>query len=149
MSIREQIIIAIVGQLKNITVANGYNFDFGLNINRANYLYDESELTAITVWPGEERINNKYAKQTRSMDVRLECFYLLEDETETNDAIANKIMADVQKNMGANIPALKSITNSVIEVDLEPVYPDDSNVLSVRIDYQVEYETVKGDPYLQ
>ena len=149
-SIREQIIQAIFTRLETITVVNNYHFDVGLNANRAKPNLDENEMPALSLWPGTESTSKQYSNTQRKMVIDIESFKLLEDETLTNDAITNQMMADIQKCMGTYDVPIDGLIEGMQETNTEPIYPDsDSNIISVRVTYEITYMTVKGDPYLQ
>lgn len=149
-SIREQIILAIFFRLLTITTANGYNIPVADNANRARKNYDEEDLPALSLWPGLEVSVNQYGNTERKMVIDIESIKLLDDESLSNDAIANQMIADVQKCMGTYDAAVSGLIDGMQETNTEPIYPDDgSNVISTRVTYEITYKTVKGNPYLQ
>lgn len=149
-SIREQIIQAIFARLETITTANGYNVSVADNANRAKKNYDEYELPALTLWAGQEVNERLFNVNERKMVIDIESLKLLENETLTDDAITNQMIADIQKCMGTYSATVSDLIDGMNETNTEPIYPDDgSSIISVRVTYEVAYSTVKGDPYSQ
>lgn len=149
-SIREQITQALFSRLKTILITNGYNVDAAANANRAKRNYDELELPALTLWAGNEVNTSQYGNDQKKMIADIEVFKLLADETLTDDAIANQMIADIQKCVGTYDASFRDFIDGLQETNTEPIYPDEgSNVISVRVAYEITYTTVKGDPYSQ
>lgn len=150
-SIREKISKALETRLKTIRVSSGYSEDFGFNVNRAKRSYSDDELPAITLWLGSESVKNEYGNDKRTLIIDIELMNLISDaETLTNDALANKLIADIQKCMGTYDQSLMDLIEGVQETSTEPIYPDSgSEIITARITYEIKYLTVKGDPYLQ
>ncbi|RLA02158.1 MAG: hypothetical protein DRQ47_07160, partial [Gammaproteobacteria bacterium] len=68
----------------------------------------------------------------------------------TNDALANKIIADAQTCLGTYDESMMSLIEGFNETNTEPIYPESgSEVISARLTYEIKYLTVKGDPTLQ
>lgn len=149
-SIREQITQALFVRLETLLTTNGYNVDVGANANRAKKNYDEEELPALSLWVLNEVTTNKYSSHQKKMIVDIESFKLIKDEVLPDDAIANQMIADIQKCVGTYDAPLMELIEGLKETNTEPIYPDDgSDIISVRVTYEITYMMVKGDPYLQ
>lgn len=150
-SIREQIIQTIFARLKTITTANGYNISVADNANRAKRVLDQEELPALSLWPGTEITASEYGADERKMVIDINtAMEVDEDETLSDDAITNQMIADIQKCMGTHDVGVYNLIDGMKETNTEPIYRDtDSKILSVLVTYEITYSTKRGDPYSQ
>ncbi|MCU7836531.1 MAG: hypothetical protein KZQ83_14940 [gamma proteobacterium symbiont of Taylorina sp.] len=147
-SIREQIIQAIFVRLETITTANGYNVSVADNANRAKAVLDEEDLPALSLWAGTETTTSEYGADERKMVIDINTAMQVEDETISDDAMTNQMIADIQKCMGTHDTDVYNLIDGMKETNTEPIYRDtDSKILSVLVTYEITYTTVKGDPY--
>ena len=146
-SIREQITQALLTRLQTITIAGGYETDIGLKMERARRSFDEEDLPAGALWPGVEEGAKEYQANNNEMSVDIEGHAQV-GASETADAIANRLIADIQKGVETHDAALSALIDGLQYRSVEPQYPEDGgDVVSVRVSYAVKYKTARGDPY--
>jgi len=88
-TIREQIILAIIGKLAVIRATAGYNTDIGANVQRAKGKLDTAELPACVVWPKSEEAGRQYGSRMQVMPIRVEGLKLHGD---VNPSVVSELM---------------------------------------------------------
>ena len=147
-SIREQICLAYKARLDTITEANGYNYD--LPAYRARKHFDEEDLPASTMWPGNEQTDNHYnnvAERMMTMDFEA---HIMNDTKDSDDILANKLLADIRKCLGMYDETIDDLIISKTEQTAEIAYPNSgSESISILVSYLIKYTVNKSDPYTQ
>ena len=150
-SIREQIILAIISNLADITIANGYGTDIGKNVERAKFGLTEGELPSVVVWPQAEEANKIHGKTRITMPVKMEGLSLFTD-IQNPSVICELMLGDIRKRMEA-----QGSTNNVADGLAESIeysaggtdeYPEPGHDrVGVYAVFNIMYKTVAGDPY--
>ena len=94
-TIREINIQDILARLAEIRVSNGYNTDVGANVRRSRKKVDPSELPAVIVIPGTEKVTAKYGQSFCVMSVRIEG--IMEFGANDPGVVSEWILADLKK----------------------------------------------------
>ena len=151
-TIREQIILAIISNLADITIDDSYNTDIGKTIQRVKFGLMESELPALVVWPQVEEVSlAKSGSKNMIMPVKLEGLSLFTD-IQNPSVIAELMLGDIRKRMEAQGSA-NNVTDGLagkIEYSAGGTdeYPEPGHDrVGVYAVYNIEYTTVTGDPY--
>jgi hypothetical protein len=94
MSVRYDIITAIVAKLADITQANGYNTDCGENVQLAVYRHDDADLPMVAVWPRPEEVERtKYGANSCAFDFDIELLSLFGSDSPVE--VSENMLADV------------------------------------------------------
>lgn len=149
-SIREKILQSVETQMKNITTANGYEFDIAAaSVERARRHFFDDMLPAIGIFDGDEVQTEKYGSVRSDMQVRIE---LHADAASTNRSVVmNRIKAALEKAILSQDTSHGDLAGGTRLVGFELRLPDDddSTLLTVAAIAQITFTTVTGDPWSQ
>ena len=141
-TIRQQIIDAIDARFKGILISGGYGTDLGSNVFawRRSAL-EESELDALTYRDAVEgTIDSAGEIEEKNLIINIEIF-------STSPAQLRKCLADLEKAVNVdfswgNLAILTSLKTNEMEVEQK-----DQVFAASGIAMEVDYLTVRGDPY--
>jgi hypothetical protein len=156
-TIRELIIDNIVSNLENITSANGYNTDAGNLVVRSREIGDISELPgiALNARPDEQADNKQYGYDTLIMpvDIIIADSYAFASGHKANKlAVSEKgeqILGDIRKAMGQTVALAEIVTYQNGGIEEYPLERENAFKVVVNATFNIQYETVKNDPYNQ
>ena len=97
MTIREQIILAVISKVAQVKKANGYNTDCGATVLRAVKLVDPDNLPLISFWPQPEESVREYGKMVCSMPLQIEG--LIAYGNENPSVMAEAMLGDIIENI--------------------------------------------------
>lgn len=149
-TIRETIIKDFVTQAATLTVANGYNYDFGANVIRGRTAIDPDECPALVILPFPEASSLSYGAHVNVMPIRIEG--LVDFGTDNPSEVSEKILGDLVKCFASrswsrspdyadSITYTEGGTNS---------YPEaGESIVGAHVVMAVKYQTDIGDPYNQ
>ena len=149
-SIREKILLSLVAQMKNMTTANGYDFNVSAtSVERARRQFFDDELPAIGIFDGDETLTPDFNDTRADMQVRVE---LHADASTTNrSTVLNKMKANLEKCIMSQDTTHSSLSGGSRITGMEMRLPDDddSTLLTVAAIVTIQYATVTGNPYSQ
>ena len=156
----QQILNKIEARLKNITIANGYNFDIAKVVKRFPFqalAFQTEDIPAIFFFPsGDTRIGAEYDIEKRQLTVTIGIYYSSSDgelidlaeqigsaiHIAIHRAISAPLMTD---NPSSNLGGMVSSMNLNLKLPL--VSEEQRPWYGAQFEYIIEYETVNGDPF--
>lgn len=107
ITIREQIIEAIVARMEIIRTDNGFNTDCGANVFRAAKKIDPSQLDAVSVFPRRDSATGEFGSLAVTMPVDVQALAAIETiETETEGERADRVSGMIEDMLGDLIEAV-------------------------------------------
>ena len=97
MTIREQIIVAVISKVAKVKKVNGYNTDCGSTVLRAGKLVAPDNLPLISIWPQPEESVREYGKMVCSMPLQIEG--LIAYGNENPSVMAEAMLGDIIENI--------------------------------------------------
>lgn len=148
-TIREQIISGYFTHLASWTIANGYQYPCGGNVERAVPYVEESNLPACVLWPREETSEKMYGGQICSMSVKLEALCILDGLSLS--VVQERLLGDAIKIMMSPSSDIKSLIEDVTYTNGGPTGGEspEEKTAAVSATFTVKYKTKIGDPYSQ
>lgn len=150
-TIREQIILAIIAKLANVTTSNGYNTNCGNNVERAKMGLSETDLPAFVVFPAPEESVKVHGRVKCIMPIRVEAEVLLE-QNDNGSVESEKMLGDMRKLMESQTDEPTGGLADNIDYTAGGIdeYPGsgDNRAGCVAV-FNVTYKTLAGDPYRQ
>jgi len=141
LSVRERIMRAVKARLSSA----GY----GWTIGRGLQSLDDARLPAVIVWDGAETgAIDQYGAQTFSSSLTIEAMVECGADAEQAVSDANQIMAQVVSVMIYGDKTFGGIADTILYRRATPILPQDGQrITGARIEFDVEYQTLLGDPY--
>jgi hypothetical protein len=148
-SIREQILQALQTKLEGITPGNGFDLDTTGRISRCVRSHDPDNLPAVVLWDGPEVPEHKAGFTKQLMEFTVEVLVSVAD-SDSASAPLNQWMAEIIKGITQGDTSLTGLVEATQYTGAETQYSTvQSDAASVLINFQVIYNTVRGDPYTQ
>lgn len=155
-TIRERIIDGIVDNLEQIQISNGYATDCGDLVLRAEEIGSIDKLPAIALTPKQDEINDSvYGFDNLIMPIEIIAvsgytFGASQDADKlTISQTAEQILGDIRKAMGLTLSLVESVDYVEGGILEYPEEKDNEISVVVRATYNINYETLKDDPYNQ
>jgi len=156
-TIRELILVNLVSNLENITTANGYNTDAGNSVVRSDEIGELTGLPGIAIdikqdEPADEQI---YGYDVLNMPITIS---VADTYTFGGTIAANKlavsqkgeqILGDIRKAMAQTVTLAKSVVYVNGGIEDYPLQRENEFSVLVKADFNINYETLKNDPYNQ
>lgn len=144
-SLREQILQAIQSRLQTIHTGNGYTTDIGNAVCRSKKSIREGELPVLSIWDTEEAVDRAYGNYECTLTVAIDVAFAFD---ENFSVISNRYLADVAYCILNNNSELKALTNDIVYTSNTSYLVDDTyDIGGIRVEFQVNYTTVAGDPF--
>ncbi|HID98917.1 MAG: hypothetical protein VSS75_026185 [Candidatus Parabeggiatoa sp.] len=170
-TIREQIIERVIAQLENINTAHGYHNDIGVGrVYRQESVFEKGLAPALSVWElSESRERNSYGGTVRQLIIKVEGLVLVNGNKHQAKA-SNELLGDIEKalimgdtSLDELIEDIQDIAAEIIQLPLNKSLPylalDTSTDIAhlpierklagAAIDFEIQYTTEWGDPYMQ
>jgi len=155
-TIREKIIQAVLSKLAIVTVANGFNFDLGANVERGITHDDPANIPKLSVWAGREEAGKIIGAHVCNMNLRLEA--LLAVGSEEPSVLAEKALGDLIRAVCGEWGGQSALATTTGGMGDEIIYrsggieswPEpEQKVLGVPVEFIIKYRIRIGDPYNQ
>lgn len=146
-TVRERIISAYLTRLADWTTGNGFNYSCGGSVERARGSIEESGLPAVVLWPQAETVEAAYGINRCSMVLKLEALALTGGENRS--VVQEKLLGDAIKIMTDPAVTVTSLIEDIAYTGGGPagVEKAEEVVTAVSAEFNIQYETVTGDPY--
>jgi hypothetical protein len=148
-TIREQIISAYLTRLASWTVANGFNYSFGVSAGRSKGTVEEMELPAVVVWPQSETVEYAYGRNICTMTLKLEALAMI--GSDNRSVVQERLLGDAIKIMTDSSVIVTSKIDDIAYVTGGPAGMEKAEeiITAITAEFTIKYETVAGDPYSQ
>lgn len=149
-TVRERILQAITTRLTDLTVANQYSVDAGLNVFRYRRSFDESLPSGINVLDGSDRgTEDIYGNTVMSMTVVIELVFQSGDNESLHSTEANAALGDLIRVMLFQTDlTLGGLAEELVYGSGMIQYPADGRGLTgIRAEFNVKFITPSGNPF--
>lgn len=146
-TVREQIIAAYLTRLAAWTTGNGFNYSCGESVDRAKGTIEENNLPAVVLWPQPETVESAYGINRCSMVFKLEALALIGEENRS--VVQEKLLGDAIEIMTDPSVSVTSLIDDIAYTGGGPagVEKAEEVITAVSAEFNIQYETVTGDPY--
>jgi len=156
-TIRELIITNIKSNLENMTTANGYNTDAGNSVVRSDEIGELTGLPGIAIdikqdEPADEQI---YGYDVLNMPITISVAdtYTFGGTIAANKLVVSQkgeqLLGDIRKAMAQTVTLAKSVVYVNGGIEDYPLQRENEFSVLVKADFNINYETLKNDPYNQ
>ena len=148
-TIREQIIAACMTRPAVWTTANGYAFDCGTSVFRAQKTIETDDLPAVVIWPQPETGESDYGHNICEMTLRVEAVAEIGDENPS--VIQEQLLGDLKKCMLDPTVEISPFMDDVQYATGGPAEqpsPEDTTTAAFA-DLKITYTELIGNPYQQ
>lgn len=153
-TIREQIIERIIARLETITTANGYENDVGVGkVYREEAVIKKGIVPAVSLWElSETRERNSYGGTVRTLKIKVEG--AVEVNGDKHPAtVSNQLLGDIERALILRDTSLDAFIDDIQDIAAEIAQitnlQDNKTLAGATIDFEIQYTTEWGDPYVQ